>query len=135
MLSCYLVEDSALIRRNLIATLQELLPLRVVGCSDDQPSALAWMARSEQRCDLVIIDIFLKSGSGLEVLRQACLLRPLARKVVLTNYATPDIRRRATELGADRVFDKSAELDELLAYCGELTALPEHHWIRPFFSA
>ncbi len=135
MLNCYLVEDSPVIRQNLIAALEEMLPLRVVGSSEDEPSALAWMLRSGQRCDLMIIDIFLKSGSGLEVLRQARQLQPQARRVVLTNYATPDIRRRAAQLGADRVFDKSAELDELLAYCGELTALPRHHWIRPFFSA
>jgi hypothetical protein len=40
---------------------------------------------------------------------------------VLSNYATPDIRRRCAALGADRVFDKSGELDELIAYCAELT--------------
>jgi two-component system OmpR family response regulator len=42
--------------------------------------------------------------------------------VVLTNYATPEIRRRATDLGADAVFDKSSELDGLFAYCMEQTA-------------
>jgi DNA-binding NarL/FixJ family response regulator len=37
--------------------------------------------------------------------------------VVLTNYATPDIRRRALALGADAVFDKTNELDKFLGYC------------------
>ena len=45
--------------------------------------------------------------------------------VVLTNYATSDIRRRSMALGADAVFDKSSELDELFAYCIAETARAE----------
>jgi hypothetical protein len=37
--------------------------------------------------------------------------------VVLTNYATHDMRQTCRSLGADRVFDKSSEVDELIAYC------------------
>jgi hypothetical protein len=37
--------------------------------------------------------------------------------VVLTNFATPEIRQRCKDLGAKRVFDKSNEIDDLLAYC------------------
>ena len=121
MLTCFLVEDSPVIQQNLIATLEEMLPMRVVGTCEDESSAVAWISRDDHRCDLMIIDVFLKSGSGLEVLRRARLLRPESRLVVLTNYATPDMRRRAAQLGADRVFDKSAELDELLAYCETLS--------------
>ena len=119
-LSCFIVEDSAVIRQNLIATLEELLPMRVVGTAEDEQGALQWMQSPGAHCDLLVIDVFLKSGTGLEVLRQAGRLRPEARRVVLTNYATPDMRRRCAQLGADRVFDKSAELEELLAYCASL---------------
>jgi DNA-binding NarL/FixJ family response regulator len=116
-LKCFVVEDSAVIRQNLVATLEELLDIQVVGTAEDERTALDWARAGEYACDLMIIDIFLKSGSGLEVLRQVRQMRPDTRTVVLTNYATPDIRRRCADLGADRVFDKSAELDELLAYC------------------
>ncbi len=119
-LSCFIVEDSPIIRQNLIATLEEMLPMRVVGTAEDAPAALHWMQSPGAHCDLMIIDIFLKSGTGLEVLREAPALLPKAHLVVLTNYATPDMRRRCAELGAHRVFDKSAELEELLAYCAAL---------------
>ena len=119
-LSCFIVEDSPIIRQNLIATLEEMLPMRVVGTAEDEQAALAWMQSPGARCDLMIIDVFLKSGSGLEVLRRARLLHPQRHLVVLTNYATADMRQRAQHLGADRLFDKSAELDELLAYCETL---------------
>jgi len=36
---------------------------------------------------------------------------------VLTNYATPDMRKKCLELGADKVFDKSDEIDALIQYC------------------
>ncbi len=121
-LRCFIVEDSAIIRNNLIATLQEMLPVTVVGSAEDERSALEWLRAPGADCDLMIVDVFLKSGSGLAVLREARTLRPQARLAVLTNYATADMRQRCALLGADRVFDKSAELEELLAYCGELVA-------------
>ncbi len=119
-MSCFIVEDSPIIRQNLIATLEEMLPVQVVGTAEDADGALRWMRSAGAHCDLMIIDIFLKSGTGLEVLRHARALQPGAQLVVLTNYATPDMRRRCAELGAHRVFDKSAELEELLAFCAEL---------------
>lgn len=118
---CYLVEDSPVIRQNLIAALEEMLPLTVVGSADDEAGAVQWMRSRGSDCELMIIDIFLRAGSGLEVLRHARQLKPTARLVVLTNYATPDMRRRCLALGADRVFDKSAELEDLFGYCEELS--------------
>lgn len=119
-LRCFLVEDSPLIRQNLVATLEEMIDMKVIGTADDEVSALRWLADAQEACDLMIVDIFLRVGTGLEVLRQARARRPDTRLAVLTNYATEDMRRRCTQIGADRVFDKSAELDELLAYCEEL---------------
>ena len=65
-----------------------------------------------------MVDIFLKSGSGLGVLKAAARLP--TKLVVLSNYATPDMRRKCLELGADRVFDKSNEIDALILYCCRL---------------
>lgn len=121
-LRCFIVEDSPVIRQNLVAMLEELLPVEVVGEVEDEAEAVAWLRGPHGQADLMIIDVFLKTGSGLEVLAQARALGRGGKLVVLSNYATPDIRRRCAALGADRVFDKSGELDELIAYCAELTA-------------
>lgn len=117
---CFVVEDSDVIRHNLIATLEEMLAMNVVGSARSEAEALTWMSGPAGEADLLIIDIFLQSGSGLGVLAQAAELMPASRRVVLTNFATPDMRRRCLALGADRVFDKSSELDELIAYCDAL---------------
>jgi DNA-binding NarL/FixJ family response regulator len=119
-LKTYIVEDSPLIRENLIATLEELVPVEVVGTAEDETTAVQWLAQSDNRFDLLIVDIFLKGGSGLGVLRVAKGLTGIHKTVVLSNYATPDMRRKCIELGADRVFDKSHDIDALMLYCARL---------------
>jgi DNA-binding NarL/FixJ family response regulator len=121
-LRTFIVEDSPVIRDNLIATLEELVPVAVVGTAEDEATAVEWLGQAEHRVDLVIIDIFLKRGSGLGVLRDVGGSVNGAKLVVLTNYATPDMRRKCLELGADEVFDKSDEIDALIQYCGRLAA-------------
>ncbi len=116
----YIVEDSPLIRQQLIAALEELLPLDVIGHAEDEGGALGWLAGNGHRADLVIVDVFLKGGSGLGVLRALRARPPGSRLVVLSNYATTEMRRLCLELGADRVFDKSHEIDALLHYCASL---------------
>ena len=116
-LKTYIVEDSPVIRENLIATLEEMVSLQVVGTADDEATACYWLNRGDNECDLVIIDIFLKAGSGLGVLQSARSLAPRCKLIVLSNYATPDMRRKCLELGADQVFDKSNEIDALIGYC------------------
>lgn len=121
-LKAFIVEDSPVIRENLTAALEELAPVQIVGSAEDEPAALNWLTAGGHDCDLVIIDIFLKRGSGLGVLRAANDLgRPMSL-VVLSNYATPDMRRKCMELGADRVFDKSNEIDSLILYCARLAS-------------
>lgn len=119
-LKAFIVEDSAVIRENLVAALEEMAPIDVVGTAEDEAGAVSWLSQSENRCDLVVVDIFLKSGSGLGVLKAAAGSPALLKLVVLSNYATPDMRRKCLELGADRVFDKSNEIDALILYCCRL---------------
>lgn len=121
-LKTYIVEDSAVIRQSLIATLEELVPVEVVGAAEDELTAVQWLTSPNNTCDLVIIDIFLKGGSGLGVLRSVNGTAQRYNLVVLSNYATLDIRRKCLELGADRVFDKSNEIDGLIQYCSQLAA-------------
>lgn len=121
-LKTYIVEDSPVIRENLIATLEELGPIEVVGTAEDEASAVQWLSQSANSFDLAIVDIFLTQGSGLGVLKSVGALPLSHTVVVLSNYATPEMRRKCLELGAARVFDKSHEIDDLLVYCCRLAA-------------
>lgn len=117
LVQTFIVEDSPIILDNLIATLEEMAPVQVVGHATDELTAIQHLRQRSAHLDLVIIDIFLQSGSGLGVLRGASDLGIAARRVVLTNYATPSMREKCRVLGADRVFDKSKDLDALIEYC------------------
>jgi DNA-binding NarL/FixJ family response regulator len=122
-LRAFIVENSPVIRENLAGTLEELADVEVIGSAGDEESAVHWMSREASRkADVVIVDIFLNSGTGLGVLRAAQRLGVAARRIVLTNYATDEVRRRCALLGAERVFDKCRQLDELISYCADLAA-------------
>ena len=116
-LKTYIVEDNPTIRENLIGTLEELACVTAVGTSETENEGKAWLNANSQDWDLAIVDLFLKQGSGLGVLA-ACKDRTSNQKVVvLSNYATADIRQRCAQLGVDVVFDKSNEIDALVDYC------------------
>jgi two-component system, OmpR family, response regulator len=117
----YLAEDNETIARNLIETLQEICEVKVVAVGATQNEASQWLAMHDHEWDLAIVDLFLKEGSGLGVLAGCRNRDDWQKVVVLTNYATPEIRKRATELGANAVFDKSSELEQLFAYCSQQT--------------
>lgn len=116
-LRAFIVEDSPVIRDNLIAALEEMVPLKVVGFAENEIDAVRWLSDKNNACDLAIIDIFLRAGSGLGVLRSLKAYNVGIERVVLTNYASVDIRRQCLQLGASRVFDKSNEIDALIGYC------------------
>ncbi len=117
----FIVEDSSVVRENLIAALEENTPIEVVGMAEDESSAIDWLMGRDHACDLVIVDIFLRAGTGLGVLKGIGAMAPGTKRVVLSNHATPDIRVKCLELGADEVFDKSNQIDEMLLYCNRLS--------------
>jgi DNA-binding NarL/FixJ family response regulator len=115
-LKTFFVEDNPTIRDNLVETLEELTPVQAIGFADDEATAVLWL-HSQMDWQLAIVDLFLLQGSGLGVVAAASQRRPDQKVVVLSNYATTEIRRRCLQLGADAVFDKSDELDDLIAFC------------------
>ena len=122
-LTVYLVEDSTIIRDNLLALMHETLPLTVMGSASSEAEALAALRDGAAAADLVIIDIFLQHGSGLGVLAARHEVAASGHWIVLTNHSTPDMRGKCLELGADAVFDKSNEIEALLLYCKRLAGL------------
>jgi two-component system OmpR family response regulator len=124
-LRTYIVEDNATIRENLIGALEELASIEALGWAETESEAKEWLTGQPGGWDLAIVDLFLKQGSGLGVI-EACRDRGANRRVVvLSNYATADMRKRCEQLGADAVFDKSNEIDALVEYCIALSEAPQ----------
>ena len=123
VLITYLAEDNPTILTNLTETLQEIAAVKVTGSGGTEAEATCWLAQHNGEWHLAILDLFLREGSGLGVLAGCRKRENYQKVVVLTNYATPEIRKRSAELGADAVFDKSSELDGLFAFCIEQNAV------------
>jgi DNA-binding NarL/FixJ family response regulator len=115
-----LAEDSAAIRESLIAALVEIADAEVVAVAETAAEAIEALTVHAPVWRLAILDLFLKQGHGLDVL-QAIRPRPDQRIFLVTNFATPDIRQRALAAGANAVFDKSTELDQLFEACRALS--------------
>ena len=115
----YLVEDSPVIRENLAGFLEDVAEAQVVASASTEQEAIEWLRlhASKDDWDLTIIDLFLQRGNGFGVIRACRHRAPHQKVVVLSNYATADMRERSRALGADAFFDKSAELDQLVAFC------------------
>jgi DNA-binding NarL/FixJ family response regulator len=116
-LRTYIVEDNLTIRENLVGTLEELTCIETIGHAETEDEARAWLASHPEDWELAIVDLFLKQGSGLGVVQECAERQPHQKVVVLSNYATPDIRKRCAQLGVDAVFDKSNEIDALIDFC------------------
>jgi two-component system OmpR family response regulator len=83
------------------------------------------LTQNQGAWNLAIVDLFLRQGTGLGVLEACQGRQPHQKVIVLSNYATADVRHRCTQLGVDAVFDKSNEIDALVSYCLEQCQLTE----------
>jgi len=112
-----LVEDNQTIVDNLVPTMSELGDMEVLTVAAAAREAVASLSRFSDTWQLAVVDLFLRHGSGLDVLRVCGSRRREQVVVVLTNYATDDMRQECRSLGADAVFDKSTELDAFFDFC------------------
>ncbi|MGJ7505196.1 response regulator [Variovorax sp. RHLX14] len=118
----YLVEDSPVIRENLVGFLEDVTDAKVVASASTEEEAVAWLDQHTGDWDLTIVDLFLRRGNGLGVIRACRHRAPHQKVIVLSNYANSAMRERSRQLGADAFFDKSAELDQLVDFCAQVRA-------------
>lgn len=117
VIKTFLVEDRLDISSTLIEGMEALASVRFVGLAEDEASARTWLASNDGEWDLAIVDLYLASGSGFGVLKD-CQGRAAQQKVVvLTSYALDNVLQRCRELGADAVFDKLQDVEELVNFC------------------
>jgi len=70
--------------------------------------------------DAIVVDVELRPGSGIGVIRQARARNKDAKDgghvwiIVLTNYDLPTVRERCMQAGADHFLDKMREIDQLI---------------------
>jgi len=121
-LRVFLVEDYPPVRELIIETLLEIAGLEVAGFADTESGALSWLDRNA--CDVLILDLELRRGNGLGVLK-ALSAPQNARglvKIVYSNHAGDNVRQLAAQFGATHFFDKTMDPRKLRQLLEELAA-------------
>ena len=115
-----IVDDSDLIRTSLRALLGSVAGIAVIREATTLAEALDSVRRDHPT--LVILDLNLPDGLGMDIIQQLKQRTPTLWLAVLTIQADRSYRQRCLALGADWYFDKATETDLLLNVVRRLTA-------------
>jgi DNA-binding NarL/FixJ family response regulator len=113
-----LVEDSPLLRGRLENMLGQQTAFKVTGLAAAEAEAIEKLDTVPY--DAIVVDVELRPGSGIGVIREARARNKNTHDgshvwiVVLTNYDLPTVRERCMQAGADYFLDKMREIDQLI---------------------
>lgn len=117
-----LIEDSAVLRGMLLEYLSDFQYVQSVDWADTESMALRMLANG-QPYDVVIVDLQLRQGNGINVLSAMKSKGLPGMRIVYTNHAQVSMyRRQCAEAGADYFFDKSLELEQVFRVIEEHAA-------------
>ena len=110
-LRAFIVDDSAVLRERLTTMFSELKNVEVIGEAESALQAKEAIPRLEP--DVVILDIRMPGGNGIEVLKEIKKGRNPPVVIMLTNYPYPQYRKKCMDAGANFFFDKSTEFEKV----------------------
>jgi DNA-binding NarL/FixJ family response regulator len=102
----FLAEDSGLIRDRVTAILSEQA-MEIIGHAGTPQESIERILA--MRPDVVVLDVQLEGGTGLEVLRAVRETDPGIAFVMFTINSAPGFRKRYLEEGARSFLDKATE--------------------------
>ena len=110
-LNVLLSDDSENVRRHLVDILSDLPQVDIIGETDTVASTID--AVDEMQPDVVILDINMPDGSGIDALKHIKRSCPQTKVIMLTNHANPFYQRACMRAGALYFFDKSTEFKRI----------------------
>ena len=113
-----LVEDSRILRNRLRAMINAIPESVVVAETDNEADARCCLEKYQP--ELAVLDLRLRSGSGLSVLEHIKATYPATIVIVLTNYGQQEYHDKCIDLGADYFFDKSRDIEAFIHLLEEL---------------
>ena len=122
-ITVFLADDSIVLRERVLEMLRDIPGVEVLGCAEDGLHAIDCIR--ELRPDVVILDIQMPRGTGLDVLKNIRPVNGTPLMIVFTNFSYPQYRKRALESGADYFFDKTTEFEKLRDLVGQFTGALE----------
>lgn len=107
----FIVDDSAIVCERLGIMFSELEDVELIGQAQHALDAIESIRKLKP--DLVILDIRLRGGSGIDVLQDLKQGHAAPIVMMLTNFPYPQYRKKCVDAGADFFFDKSTEFDKI----------------------
>jgi DNA-binding NarL/FixJ family response regulator len=107
----FIADDSAVFRERLIEMLSELPEIEIIGQAEDGIQATKLIEKLNP--DVVILDIRMPGGSGIDVLEDIKKINAVPIVIILTNYPYPQYRKKCMKAGADYFFDKATEFEKV----------------------
>lgn len=114
-LRIFIVDDSMPIVVRLTNILSENENFKIVGIANNATKAVEYISKSKP--DVVILDIQMPDGNGIDILKQLKKEMPATVVIILTNYPEPDYKKICTKEGADYFLDKSIEFEKVMEIC------------------
>jgi DNA-binding NarL/FixJ family response regulator len=105
----FIADDSEAVRERLIDLLSEVDGAEVIGQAANAGDAVEGVRRLKPH--VVILDIQMPGGSGIDVLKEIKQERLPPVVLMLTNHASPQYRKKCLEWGADFFLDKSRDME------------------------
>jgi two-component system response regulator DevR len=96
----FVVDDHAVVRVGVRSVLEGTGRFRVVAEASSLTEARMRMSALPESVTLLIADMQLKGGSGIDIIREARLLEPPLEVIVLTSFPSARTLRRALAIGA-----------------------------------
>ncbi|MBH0178569.1 MAG: response regulator transcription factor [Nitrospira sp.] len=109
---CLVVDDHPIVRQGICTLLGRTLAGATVAEAASASAALTAIQR--EPWDLLVLDIALPDKHGLEVLKEAKLLRPTLPVLMLSLYPEREFALRALKAGAAGYLSKDRDPDELI---------------------
>jgi len=112
MIRVLVADDHAVVRRGVVQILAESPHIVVAGEASCGSEVLR--AVRENDYDIVLLDIAMPGGSGLEVLKELQSLKPDVQVLILSMYPEKQYALRALKAGAAGYLTKDSAPDELI---------------------
>ena len=114
----FIADDSGAVLKRLADLLDEVPSAQLVGQASDVPEAVEGVQKL--RPDVLILDLQMPGGTGLDVLRAIRVDHPHLYVLICTNFPYPRLREECFGAGANFFLDKSAEFEKIPAILREL---------------
>jgi two-component system response regulator DevR len=119
----FIADDSSILCERLNAMLSDLPGLEIIGQAGEVPEAIETIRALHP--DVVILDIRMPGGSGIDVLENIKKIKGAPVVIMLTNYPNSQYRKKCMALGAEYFFDKSTEFKKAVHVCTQLAKIFE----------